>query len=76
LAREISMATEKQRAQTQTVYDSVTATTVNPERWEYLQILLGGEPDLNPYGAEGWELLFTTEHGFNERIYYFKRPKN
>lgn len=51
-------------------------TASNPEKWEYLTVILGERADINLYGDEGWELVAVIPHAFNECTYYFKRLKN
>jgi hypothetical protein len=41
----------------------------HPEQWEYLTVAEQEAGDLNPLGAEGWELV-----GVNSGRLYFKRP--
>ncbi len=48
---------------------------VEPPSWEYLTRILAEQADISSYGADGWELVSVTSHGFNEATYYFKRPK-
>jgi len=45
------------------------------QKWEYLVFIAGERADLNPYGADGWELVSVLTHAFNESTYHFKRPK-
>lgn len=47
-----------------------------PAKWEFLTQVNAAEADISRYGDEGWELVSVRDHGFNESIYYFKRPKN
>ncbi len=48
---------------------------VEPATWEYMTRTLAEHADISQYGADGWELVSVTSHGFNEATYYFKRPK-
>ena len=53
----------------------VGISAAGPVRWEYLAFIAGERADLNPYGADGWELVSVLTHAFNESTYHFKRPK-
>ncbi len=46
-----------------------------PPCWEVLTVVLVPQADLSHYLTDGWELISVIERGFNECIYYFKRPK-
>ncbi len=46
-----------------------------PLTWEFTSAVLGERADIGRYLADGWEPVSVVEHGFNECIYYFKRPK-
>ncbi len=47
----------------------------DPPRWEVLTVVLVPQADLSRYLADGWQPISIIERGFNECIYYFKRPK-
>src|SRR5215510_15894366 len=55
---------------------SITAAGQSyPEQWEYRVTGCYSEPELNIYGAEGWELVSIKMDSNNNCNYIFKRPK-
>ncbi len=51
-----------------------TLEAIEP-KFEMLKTVAGESADLTPYLDEGWEPIAILPHGFNENIYYFKRPR-
>ncbi len=44
-------------------------------RWEYKSILLPRAWNLNPFGAEGWELVSVIAQPGDQAVFYFRRKK-
>ncbi len=76
--RDRKIGNPRERAFHDAINDPMIPATLEvaaPPRWEYRSVLLPREADINPYGAEGWELVSVTAQPGDQAVYYFRRPK-
>ena len=52
-----------------------TLSAMENPKWEYKSVLLDRRADLNPFGADGWELVSVSGQGADQMMFYFRRRK-